>query len=374
MLAATMRELQRISLQTELINQCAACWCGNRRAEKKRRRKGWSEGGGDNRKEKIRKDVRGCDWTCDMKGKKWGAHTHTRARMHEARTQTHSLAESFSVIPISLYPQLTILIISPSPEIWRIKVSLLQTAVLFCARRWNTSRLKCESVCIWLCVPPFPTLSLPPLPPPRTSSSPAPSCLIVAWYSKNAKRLEWIRWLALFSFLPSETRCDVTPLYIPDFFLFFPPPSLPALLLCIPTLSPLVSLCPLPRLFFCPATEKTQGWTVPLNLFRIMTASAKPLPPFFMAAFTDCTVNLGVWKCHACVLAQASSTVHGDIINVSNGWCVRALVCVWAGFYACQTWSCIMKIPWSCLGIPTEMEFNWLNGYYMLIYHYTRCL
>lgn len=161
MLAAMMRELQRISLRTELINQCAACRRGNRRMEKKRRREGWSKGGWDNRQEKIRKDVRGFDWTCDIKGKKWGARTHT----HEARTQTHSLAESFSVIPISLYLQLTILIISPSPEIWRIKVSLLQTAVLFCARRWNTSRLKCESVCVWLCVPPFSTLSLPSLPP-----------------------------------------------------------------------------------------------------------------------------------------------------------------------------------------------------------------
>lgn len=184
----------------------------------------------------------------------------------------------------------------------------------------------------------------------------------------------WMDKMAGVVFLPPlwDPLWRHSPLY--SWFLPFPPPpSFSALLLCISTLSPFVSLCPLPRLFFCPATEKTPGWTVPLNLFRIMTASAKP-HPFFMAAFTDCTVNLGVWKCHVCVLAQASSTVHGDIINVSNGWCVRALVCVWAGFYACQTWSCIMKIPWSCLGIPTEMEFNWLNGYYMLIYHYTRCL
>lgn len=256
MLAAMMRELQRISSWTELINQCAACRRGTGGWEKKR------EGGREEAKvegtpERKRLEKMYGDLTEHVTWReKREAHTHT----HEARTQTHSLAESFSVIPISLYLQLTILIISPAPEIWRIKVSLLQTAVLFCARRWNTSRLKCESVCVCLVVcTPFSTLSsshhsLPP--PPCTSSSSAPSCLIVAWYSKNAKRLEWIKWLALFSFLPSETS-------LPFMFLnssFISPPLVlwSSTSLHLHTFSVHFLLSSPPPLF-CPATEQNSG-------------------------------------------------------------------------------------------------------------------
>lgn len=48
--------------------------------------------------------------------------------------------------------------------------------------------------------------------------------------------------------------------------------------------------------------------------------------------------------------------------------CMHERLSVW------HTWSCIMKIPRSCLDFPVVIGCNWLNGYFMMIYDYTCCL
>lgn len=49
-------------------------------------------------------------------------------------------------------------------------------------------------------------------------------------------------------------------------------------------------------------------------------------------------------------------------------------LCMHERLSVCHTWSCIMKIPRSCLDFPVVIGCNWLNGYFMMIYDYTCCL
>lgn len=217
-----MRELQRISSWTELINQCAACRRGTGGWEKKR------EGGREEAKvegtpERKRLEKMYGDLTEHVTWReKREAHTHTHTRGENTNTLPGRVIFSdphFTVSPannpynLTSPRNLTDQSITPSNcgVILRSEMKHIKAQVWVC-------------VCVFGCVYPFlHSLFLPSLPPSSPLyfllfSTELPDCGMI----QQKCKAPWMDKMAGVVFLPP--LWDVTPLYVPKFFLYFPPP------------------------------------------------------------------------------------------------------------------------------------------------------